>query len=113
MKRLPVIVASALYWYALIPLSALVVGELAFFPWPHIFMMWLRWDSWFGLAAALIIGALAIAGAGFFLDRFGPFRTVSPARAALIGLLLAVATLGILLATAWTVATLAGWPTSA
>lgn len=104
---------AALGWYVLLPLSSLVIGELEFFPWPHLFMMWLGWETWAMFASAQLIGAVAIVAVGLLVRRWRPFRVESFAKAVPIGLLLTAGTLALLLAGAFTAAVLLGWDTAA
>jgi hypothetical protein len=113
MSKVPLPVLAALGWYALLMLSGLVVGELAFFPWPHLFMMWVGWKSAGSFVLALLIGAAAIGLLGVLLRRAPAFRTRTPWKAILAGLALAAGALVLLLVGAWVTATLLGWPTSA
>lgn len=113
MRELPTATAAALCWYALLLLLRLPFGEAVFFPWPHLFMMWLGLESNLGLAFALGVGGLAIVAAGIPLRRFTFLRPARLLAAMATGLVLAAVTLIVLLVAAWVVATLAGWPTSA
>lgn len=113
MRQVPSATIAALGWYALVPLLGMIVGEAAFFPWPHLFMMLLGLDSTAGLVVAILIGGIAIAAAGLLLRRFAVFRSTGLAGVAIWGLLLAIGALLALLMGAWAFAALAGWPTAA
>ena len=110
LKRLSV-VSWALSWYVLMLVSGLVIGEAAYYLWPHMFMLFLGLESYPAFIGSLVLGAVSIWVAAKLISRSRLVKRLGGVSKSIAGVVCVVATLCLLVFMAWNVAVYFGWPT--
>ena len=110
MKNLTLTAKFGLVEYIAFLASGVVIGEAVFFPWPNLFMFWLRSDSVIGFVLSVSAGAIAIIFVSHAVERVLPVLKERPVHAAFGGIVATITSLVILLFLAWNTAMFMGWP---
>lgn len=98
----------ALAWCGLFLSTGLILGEVPFFFWPHLVMLWLGWETYLGFGAAIALGGTGAVALAWWCER-RKIRGVDRLPA-LWGLLCLLVSVGLQMLVAWNAAMLMNRP---